>query len=93
MIALLPVWTLYFSNLTLYFLRAGSARSSSLENDSLPSHMQLLQDPEEGIQKKQEIEEMRGPRPTQDFLRGPDDKTKATLVLCHCPGTDLARPV
>lgn len=90
--ALLPVRSLYFSNLTFYFLRAGSARSSGLENDSPPSRMQLLQHPEEGIQKKQDIKEMWGPRPTQDFLRGPDDETKATSVLCHCPGTDLARP-
>lgn len=36
---------------------------------------------------------MWGPRPTQGFLRGPDDKTKATLVLCPCPGTCLTRPV
>lgn len=49
---LLPIWSLYFSNLTFYFLGAGSARSSGLENDSPPSRMQLLQDPEEGIQKK-----------------------------------------
>lgn len=49
--ALLPVWSLYFSNLTFYFLGAGSARSSCLENDSPPSRMQL-QDSEEGIQKK-----------------------------------------
>lgn len=31
-------------------------------------------------------------RPTQDFLRGPD-RTKGTLVLCSCPGVDLAKPV
>lgn len=36
---------------------------------------------------------MWGPRSTQDFRRGPDDKTKAPLVLCPCPGTDLTRPV
>lgn len=30
-------------------------------------------------------------RPTHDFLRGPHERTKGTLVLCSCPAEDLAR--
>lgn len=30
-------------------------------------------------------------RPTEGFLRGPDERTKGILVLCPCPGADLAR--
>lgn len=30
-------------------------------------------------------------RATQSFLRGPDDRTKRTVVLCLCLGSDFAR--
>lgn len=33
-----------------------------------------------------------GSQANQDFLRGPDKRTKGTLILCPCPGVDLARP-
>lgn len=36
---------------------------------------------------------MPGARPTQDFLRGPNERTTWTFILCPCPGGDLARPV
>lgn len=32
-----------------------------------------------------------GVRPTQDFLRDPDEKTKGTLVLYSCSEADLTR--
>lgn len=32
-------------------------------------------------------------RPTQDFLRGPEERTKGTIVLSPCPGVKLARLV
>lgn len=32
-------------------------------------------------------------RLTHNFLRGLDEKTKRTFILCPSPGMDLARPV
>lgn len=34
-----------------------------------------------------------GARPTQDFHRSPDERTKGTLILCPCPGVDLPKLV
>lgn len=32
-----------------------------------------------------------GARPIWGFLRGPSERTKGMLVLCFCPGADLAK--
>lgn len=32
-----------------------------------------------------------GAKPTHDFLGGPDERIKGTLVLCPSPGANVAR--